>query len=841
MRTTSLPLGPNLNSASSYGITDQKIPLVGYDVLTVDGKTGYWPLFASTSANLYVDTTTSHWVSAYSDSGALIDPVQCNSGEAIIGIKFYSHRDRGAGANPLPDIQCAPLLPVAQVKAVDVNSVDTRNITVNDDGTGTIKTSQSVTDVQQCMIDATSTFAVQNLGSGGSTINTCQSRMTPTVTITSSTGANVLLVEYLMSIEPQRQRRGFRGPEIVDFMVQRDPITADSLFGDDTAADTALTGNIKAAQQTSVNKASAEYVANWGGSAPTVDQVKAELGPTPWSSDQLLAGSAEFITGSLTGGDKIRIIRGFKRSDPNSLSNSPTATPVQMVCGTVFGCAHGSCSNGQCQCKPGFSGPSCMDRLDPCGDRPCGDYGICSEDFSSNATSGNFICKCNDGWSGPTCGVTSNACLTQITGRWKNVDCGQGQCVDNGNSTYACQCSPGWAQSLPALGVPNATTVPKCDVQKTDCVGQWWPGLCDSTCTQTDTFYISIPQAGSGAACPTAMGATRNNMCTGGQCKQCMSRDCNGRGRCSDSTGICQCSDGWKGSNCELSTSICSTTLCSGHGNCDSSQTSCTCMNGWSTSDAMAAVGQFCGVDPCAGCPPGRCNVDTGTCSCLNDLPDPAYPACGRMGAVDCVGKWSALGACSTTCEQKRYFSIATPASSGGKGCSNRAGDFQTGPCSAGGCCQIQPAQCLNGATFIAASCECRCPVGFQGTFCQTSSSTADRVITKEVAVDATTLALFNTTLRPEVTYEVAMAAEAVTQAPAAEGVSMYVYIGAGVGGLLLLGAIGYFMTKKKPAPATDPLLAGMEGMEGLEGMDLTGMDLSALGMDGTAPPPNPM
>jgi hypothetical protein len=125
--------------------------------------------------------------------------------------------------------------------------------------------------------------------------------------------------------------------------------------------------------------------------------------------------------------------------------------------------------------------------------------------------------------------------------------------------------------------------------------------------------------------------------------------------------------------------------------------------------------------------------------------------------------------------------------------------------------------------------------VGFQGQFCGDSSATADEVVSKDTAVDAATLALFNTTTRAPLEYvsvsaDEILAAQA-TPAPASSGINMlYVYIGAGAGGLLLIGGLAYMFFGKKAAPAapTDPLLAGMEG---LEGMDLTGMDLSALGM----------
>lgn len=61
LRTSSMPLGPNLGSYSVDGVYDQKFPLVGMDRVvkenTVTGTktTGYWPLFGALTAGV-IDT-----------------------------------------------------------------------------------------------------------------------------------------------------------------------------------------------------------------------------------------------------------------------------------------------------------------------------------------------------------------------------------------------------------------------------------------------------------------------------------------------------------------------------------------------------------------------------------------------------------------------------------------------------------------------------------------------------------------------------------------------------------------------------------------------------------------
>ena len=817
------------------------MPLVGYDMITESGTTGFWPTFTTTSANVYIDMTTTRWLNVYDASGNAPTSVSCDLGEVIVGVRYKSHLTAGKGSSGslsrIPDIECAKLQSVAQVKAVDIDSIDTRSITVdNSTGNGVIREKTSVVNVKQCMAKQTNPFLVKQQNS---VFNTCNHHMggssSSSTSTSSSKGSSTTLIEFLLSVESvgggggRRPRKG--PPELIDFVIRRDnEITADSLFGtSDKQLDKVLEASITASQETAMNKASAAYKANWG-AAPSVEEIKQELGSTPWTSDQLLAGSSEFISGSLTNGAVMKIVRGFQVY-PEDL------TQVMMICGTVIGCAHGTCQDTTCACEKGWSGRACMERLDPCGTQPCGSRGKCAENFESSSTSNQYTCTCDSGFSGVNCEISSDPCQQlQQDGSWKEFNCGQGQCVSATSSTtggkegspllYTCDCLAGYTVNV---------TTGVCSVRKVDCVGKWSAGICDASCNQIDTFHVSIPAQGSGVACPAVEGEQRTTQCMGGGCKKCMSRDCNGRGSCDSGTGICVCKTGYKGDNCELSTDKCSTSLCSGHGNCDASQTGCQCLNGWKSDPSSGAV--FCSIDPCLGCPLGQCNTFTGTCSCSDEqLSDyPRFPACAAQGAVDCAGQWGPWSKCTPNCEKKRYYTITSVASGGGKVCPNLAGDVDTAPCAGGSCCSIQASQCLNKAPFLPELCLCQCPVGFQGQFCGDSSATADEVVSKDTAVDAATLALFNTTTRAPLEYvsvsaDEILAAQA-TPAPASSGINMlYVYIGAGAGGLLLIGGLAYMFFGKKAAPAapTDPLLAGMEG---LEGMDLTGMDLSALGM----------
>ena len=835
MRTSSTPMGPGLNSGSFQGIVDQQMPLVGYDLIQAAPPRGYWPLFASTKSNLYVDSSSSRWVNVYTPAGAQ-NTVQCESGEVIIGIRYASHKNAAKYAPnepvlEIPDIQCAKLQETAQIKAVDIDSVYSRNVTVDASGGGTITTVQSVMDVKQCMLSKTDQFRVQDRGP---TVNTCYGHASGGRTTVVS--GNVLLFEYLMSlrVDSEYKKQFPEGPVLVDFLVRQEkPVTADELFGtDDDKLDAQIKAGIQASKETAVNKASAQYQANWGASVD-VQSVIQELGDKPWASDKLIAGSAEFISGSLTSGSPMQIIRGFTQTDDSSF-------PVAIICGSVIGCAHGTCKDEKCVCKDGFSGPACAERMDPCGSQPCGSKGTCKENYdSSNVGSDGlpryYTCSCQEGFFGSNCELSSDVCIVQKDGFWTSVNCGQGSCVANTNTTsstsnspaYTCACFPGY--SLDETG--------SCTVRKIDCVGKWTAlNVCDQNCQQKEVFRISTPAEGSGAICLNKEGDSRTTPCNGGTCKKCLSRDCNGRGKCDDAKGSCVCKSGWTGSNCEQSTDLCATTLCNGHGNCDSMQSSCTCMNGWKS--APDASSKFCNIDPCAGCPTGMCNTDTGVCACPDELPPGNWPVC--TGATDCVGYWGPWTECSASCERKRYFTISTPASNGGQMCAKKSGDFESEKCVSGTCCTLQASDCQNGSDYDKMSCSCRCKPGFQGDRCEQKAVTADRIVRQELSVDAATMSLFNTTARPDIDFQSAapLAAEAAPEPE--KGINMmYVYIGGGIVALLLIGG-GWYMMKKKPAPkpAGDPLLAGMEG---LEGMDLSGMDLSALGMDPNAPNVNPL
>ncbi|XP_072043285.1 uncharacterized protein [Amphiura filiformis] len=101
---------------------------------------------------------------------------------------------------------------------------------------------------------------------------------------------------------------------------------------------------------------------------------------------------------------------------------------------------HATCVHNQCQCKPGFVGDgfnSCLDHNE-CVPNPCdtkNSYGACENGIGGLR---NFTCKCRPGWTGPECinrvnQCNNNQCHEQGTLECRNLD-----------SSYTCICKDGF-------------------------------------------------------------------------------------------------------------------------------------------------------------------------------------------------------------------------------------------------------------------------------------------------------------------------------------------------------------------------------------------------------------
>ncbi|XP_036446282.1 N-acetylglucosamine-1-phosphodiester alpha-N-acetylglucosaminidase [Colossoma macropomum] len=90
---------------------------------------------------------------------------------------------------------------------------------------------------------------------------------------------------------------------------------------------------------------------------------------------------------------------------------------------------HGVCVDGQCECQPGWTGPTC-DNL-TCQPAACGDHGMCTPDG----------CVCDAGWMGANC---SQECAAGFYGDGCNQTC---TCVNGGSCDSVhgrCSCPAGF-------------------------------------------------------------------------------------------------------------------------------------------------------------------------------------------------------------------------------------------------------------------------------------------------------------------------------------------------------------------------------------------------------------
>ena len=474
LRTTDTPLGPRLNAYSSDGVSGQSSPLIGMDVVTSSNVTGFWPIFGTTQSNVEVNPANSHWVNVYGVSGAATT-VACNDGEVIIGVRYLSHQTANvptAQLSQLPDIQCSRLV-VQEVNNYQFGTTHKKNVTINTDGSGTISTTDSVVDVQACMLNTTSPFYVSS--SNTRLLNTCpgqapasrSSYIQEFSSYTPAYAAPSFFVRRIADLHQSRHKGQLEGGRLtvglIDFMVSRDIFGSSSLGGVD----------ISSIASASKSSAASAYSSVWGSAPPSASQIAATLGPNPWDSSNLIVNSAQFLTGTVMSTSNVVLATGF----------SWDGVSLSVNCNPVATCQNGKCDSKKgCICDPGYSGPSCATRLNPCANNPCGQYGTCTENFEVSL---NYQCACKTGWSGSNCQTTNDTCLTPGPGRiWGPVNCGQGQCLseagyDNAGN-FTCKCNSGW------INADNVTTG-SCNINSVDCVGNWVPSTCNAKCQTLST------------------------------------------------------------------------------------------------------------------------------------------------------------------------------------------------------------------------------------------------------------------------------------------------------------------------------------------------------------------
>ncbi|XP_077142225.1 tenascin-X isoform X3 [Ranitomeya variabilis] len=271
--------------------------------------------------------------------------------------------------------------------------------------------------------------------------------------------------------------------------------------------------------------------------------------------------------------------------DPASLKPPPCAQTAEDCPGGCGGDAHGTCVNGECQCKDGYMGDKCQLKTCP---EDCNDQGQCVKGQ----------CICFKGFSGLSCGF--KACPNNCNYH--------GRCEDG-----ACVCDSGYAGED-----CSSRTCPKNCMNHGRCEG----GVC--ICHSG----FSGPDCGT-RTCPR--NCLNRGVCKDGVCvcsvgffgEDCSSRgcpnNCQGRGDCED--GVCVCDTGFTGPDCSIRACL---NDCKGNGRCEDGV--CLCNSGF--------FGEDCAYRAC----PEDCN-EQGQCISGKCVCDPGFvgPDCGiRICSEEC-------------------------------------------------------------------------------------------------------------------------------------------------------------------------------------------------------------
>ncbi|XP_067270608.1 protein crumbs homolog 2b [Pseudorasbora parva] len=367
-------------------------------------------------------------------------------------------------------------------------------------------------------------------------------------------------------------------------------------------------------------------------------------------------------------------------------------------------CRNGAiCQDGvgvyQCYCVPGFQGYHCDIDINECASQPCENNGTCINGKD------HYICECIIGFTGVNCEVDVDECEAD--------PCQNGATCHNHVGLYTCECVPGYEGINCELDIDECdsspcqhggTCVDMVNSYECDCSGT---GFMGSVCEEDVPECVSEP-CQHGATCQEGVNQY-TCLCwpgyEGENCEldvdECDARPCQNDGECfqrSDSSHyrvlpeldqdfsyesaaghLCHCLAGFTGENCSVNVNECESAPCENGGSCEDliNAFHCSCPLGFTGAVCEINMDE-CESDPCQN--GGRCEdaINAYICHCPPPAPDQL--------------PW------------------------GGRDCNLTLTGCEDDPCQNNATCVPTLHGDEHGHT-------CRCPSGFHGDKCETSTT----------------------------------------------------------------------------------------------------------------------